>query len=244
MYCNSCGNFLEDNAKFCSKCGAEVTTEGFINMSQVQEKADNSKLIKDLSVALPIYEHLSGLYDEIFELQYKQNKKWKFLFVIVLYVLATSLVTSVFTIIGDIIALVIPSILNMTVGMIIVISSYILGVFVVMYIKKLKYNYYQKKIDVIESEMQAYLKQHDCPELYSLPERYRNYVAGKFIYEVLTSGRADSLKEAMNLYEQQVHIWDLEAKQQKIESELDRQRRQNQRMRRDNDLLSAILLFK
>lgn len=248
MYCSKCGNYVDDNMKFCSKCGEKLTEDNVgifpIEPEPPKKEADNSKLIKDLSIALPIYKHLSGLYDQIFELQYKQNKKWKFILTFIVYAIGITVIGNVLTFLCDLIALVIPAILNNTVAMVVLIGTYVLGVVFVIFIKKLLRGYYQKKIDAIESEMQAYLKQHDCPELYCLPERYRNYIAGNFIYDNLSTGRAESLKEATNLYEQQVQIWEMEARQQNIQNELERQRRENERIKRDNDLLATILMFK
>ena len=43
-----------------------------------------------------------------------------------------------------------------------------------------------------------------------VPECYRNNLAVAFMHQVIQTGRADDLKEAINLYEEQLHRWTLE----------------------------------
>lgn len=49
-----------------------------------------------------------------------------------------------------------------------------------------------------------------------LPKNYRYPLAANFIAEVLENGRADSLKEAYNLYEEQIHRWKMENKMNEL----------------------------
>jgi len=49
-----------------------------------------------------------------------------------------------------------------------------------------------------------------------IPEKYRYPLAANFFAEVLENGRADSMKEAMNLYEEQLHRWKMENKMEQI----------------------------
>lgn len=49
-----------------------------------------------------------------------------------------------------------------------------------------------------------------------IPDKYRYPMATDFFTEVLENGRADSLKEAMNLYEEQLHRWKMESKMEQI----------------------------
>jgi hypothetical protein len=66
----------------------------------------------------------------------------------------------------------------------------------------------QKRIEVII---------HEKKEIISIiPEKYRYPLAVNFFAEVLENGRADSMKEAMNLYEEQLHRWKMENKMEQI----------------------------
>lgn len=49
-----------------------------------------------------------------------------------------------------------------------------------------------------------------------LPKSYRYPLAANFIAEVLESGSADTMKEARNLYEEQLHRWKMENKMNKL----------------------------
>lgn len=46
--------------------------------------------------------------------------------------------------------------------------------------------------------------------LEKVPQDYRYYIAVNYIVDCLQKGRADSMKEAINLYEEQLHRWKLE----------------------------------
>ncbi len=54
------------------------------------------------------------------------------------------------------------------------------------------------------------------PLLSIIPSDYLKYRAVTFFEEVVRTGRADTLKEAMNLYEEQVHRWNLEAQGERM----------------------------
>lgn len=54
------------------------------------------------------------------------------------------------------------------------------------------------------------------PLLNTIPSDYLKYRAVTFFEEVVRTGRADTLKEAMNLYEEQVHRWNLEAQGERM----------------------------
>lgn len=49
-----------------------------------------------------------------------------------------------------------------------------------------------------------------------IPEKYRYPLAANFFTEVLENGRADSMKEAMNLFEEQLHRWKMENKMDRV----------------------------
>ena len=63
----------------------------------------------------------------------------------------------------------------------------------------------QRSIDNISSQARAYLAGPEIPELYVLPQDYRYLDAAKSILFYLENGRADNMKEACNLYEEELH---------------------------------------
>ena len=70
-----------------------------------------------------------------------------------------------------------------------------------------------KQIKEIKSDMEELIiKNIDVISI--IPEQYRYPLATNYIYEVLSNGRADSMKEALNLYEEQLHRWKMENQMQ------------------------------
>ena len=53
--------------------------------------------------------------------------------------------------------------------------------------------------------------QKACHVLDFLPDMYRSQLAVVFMEQAVRAGRADTLKEAINIYEEQLHRWTLEA---------------------------------
>lgn len=49
-----------------------------------------------------------------------------------------------------------------------------------------------------------------------IPEKYRYKLAANYIVEVFETGRASAMKEALDLYEEQLHRWNMEGKMQKL----------------------------
>lgn len=49
-----------------------------------------------------------------------------------------------------------------------------------------------------------------------IPEKYRYPLATSFLTEVFECGRADTMKEALNLYEEQLHRWRMENKMNEV----------------------------
>lgn len=87
--------------------------------------------------------------------------------------------------------------------------------------KKTK-KYYDKKISGIQAEIN--LLQSETQFIYEsnshlfsfIPEYYRYPIAITYFYQALINGRADSLKEAINLFEEQLHRWKIENYQQQL----------------------------
>ena len=75
-----------------------------------------------------------------------------------------------------------------------------------------KINESQNNIDELKKNLAAF-KKDNSHILDFLPMTYRNMQAVSFMFLAVSDGRADSLKEAMNLYEEQLHRWKLEEAQ-------------------------------
>ncbi|MBE6801813.1 MAG: hypothetical protein E7530_02890 [Ruminococcaceae bacterium] len=73
----------------------------------------------------------------------------------------------------------------------------------------------EKKYNAIIEDKEKYIAYYK-PLLCIIPSDYLKYRAVTFFEEVVRTGRADTLKEAMNLYEEQVHRWNLEAQGERM----------------------------
>lgn len=67
----------------------------------------------------------------------------------------------------------------------------------------------EKTIDQLMEERHVFEKRN-IGVLDFLPDIYRTQLAAAFMERAVRTGRADTLKEAMNLYEEQMHRWTLE----------------------------------
>ena len=67
-----------------------------------------------------------------------------------------------------------------------------------------------KEIKEIKEEAEKYGDTY-CHLLDFLPVKYRNLQATSYMLMAITDQRAETLKEAMNLYEEQLHRWKLES---------------------------------
>lgn len=78
----------------------------------------------------------------------------------------------------------------------------------------------EEEIQDLASHVENHLTTDDRMDI--IPTKYRYPDAVDFFYDVITVGRANSMKEAMNLYEDHLHKWRLENKNEEI-LELQRQ---------------------
>ena len=74
----------------------------------------------------------------------------------------------------------------------------------------------ENRIKVLKSELDTrtewisqYIEKH-CDDISCVPSNYFYPIAIDYFIEVLTNERAESFKEAMNLYEEQLHRWKIE----------------------------------
>ena len=78
---------------------------------------------------------------------------------------------------------------------------FILSVVAAIMYTKIKRNNYRKEIKKKEQEAYDYLEAHSCDEIYVLPDGYQKYDAAKFVLDSLVSGKADTLKDAIKMYD-------------------------------------------
>lgn len=68
-----------------------------------------------------------------------------------------------------------------------------------------------QKRDELKKQLDSVVKEK--LEIISIiPERYRYPLATDYLVDVLICGRADTMKEALNLFEEQLHRWKIESK--------------------------------
>lgn len=78
------------------------------------------------------------------------------------------------------------------------------------YQKKLK-AYTQARCNSQDYYNQSVVKSYELlPAIEFIPKEYQYSIAINFFCDVLRNGRADSFKECMNLYEEQLHRWKIE----------------------------------
>lgn len=70
-----------------------------------------------------------------------------------------------------------------------------------------------KNIAIIKAAMNDFISKN-ARYIEMIPEKYRNLEAVSYMYLAVCNGRADTLKEVINLYEEQLHRWRLEASAQ------------------------------
>ena len=75
----------------------------------------------------------------------------------------------------------------------------------------------QKHIENYEQELQRLIEQHGEWILEVLPENYAYFYCAEKIYGYLKNGRADSLKEALNLNESELNQMQVQQLQQQVE---------------------------
>ena len=204
MFCSSCGNELAENQNFCTKCGARAVqvnrhhsepsaVEMYTGNSSVEETGG---LIRSLQKALPIYMKIDEYYSR--EAAIYRSK-----------ISGGGLVGLGF------VGLVLSITLTQLLGAFLPISIYdlgfllgVLGTFGFPIIVSVT-NKKRIKRDIQKNREEAneYIYANGCQEMFVVPEDYRYYIAIEYILRCLTDGRADSLKEALNLFVEQRDRW-------------------------------------
>lgn len=241
MFCSKCGNKVEENAKFCSKCGSSLdfNDEPTQHANVTSRTESVNELVSELEVALPIYQTLTEMSENIANLK---TDKWHILKVLIHSYMKVTICTFGYYLIVGIFRDFLRKngiIVFLLFGILLVLA----GLELFKNHKKLK-NKQKSEIEDAENKLREYFTAHECPALYCVPEKYQYYIAVSYIYECLKNGRANSLKEAINLYEEQCYRWKMEASQQQINAKLDQQGRMLNRIDAQQGILAFINLMK
>ncbi len=194
MFCTKCGSELSINAKFCNKCGNRVGEYPVIINAEPEEGlATKLKLIQSLQISLPIYAKIDEFSRR--DSSYRSAR----LPVPVVLILVFGGLFWWFMLFGNPYAH-LPGGVSELLFLLVVIAPSVVIAIMIRVINN-------KKAEQNKAEADLFLKQNYCQELFVLPQEYRYFIAVDYIYRCLTDGRADSLKEALNLYVEQRDRW-------------------------------------
>lgn len=217
MYCSKCGNQIAEDTNFCPNCGNTVGKS--IKEMQENNNSEKEEILRNLNVALPIYQTIATVNAEIMQLRQdaqqmkkKANKDVNTAIIVgcvgglFLFTMFSSSIkmSSMGRLINNIL------VLAMIAGII------VFGIHLANKGKnKTEHDTdIEKLADNKERILDNYIKENDTPELYYLPEKYRYYSAAHYIKECIENKRAHNLTDAINLYEEQLHRWQMENYQQ------------------------------
>ncbi len=82
-----------------------------------------------------------------------------------------------------------------------------------------RYEQAKESVTSLELEKQKYIEEN-VYVLDAFPEAYRDATAIAYMFKCVRDKRADTLKEAINLYEEQKHRWTIEQQNENIRDEL------------------------
>lgn len=82
-----------------------------------------------------------------------------------------------------------------------------------------RYEQAKECVASLELEKQRHIEENECV-LDAFPETYRDETSIVYMYVCVRDKRADTLKEAINLYEEQKHRWTIEQQNENIRDEL------------------------
>lgn len=213
--CPSCGKNIDDSCSFCSACGAKIVNEtpqtGKYNISNREGALALMNDVKNL------YNLLSDDLAMVVALKNeneKMKKGWKNKAWVVFMILACS-----FTLLSIIASIATLSPEGLIVALVYGVPFAIL--FLVFYRKNKqgikKQIFFEKNEEVITAKTDEILStyyQQELSNYYSLDYFYEDAI--DMLIRYLSQFRADSLKDALNLFETEAHQRRLEDQQQKI----------------------------
>ncbi len=206
MFCQNCGKEISEDTKFCPACGTAVNQAGtIVEVKEQKEVAEN--LVNDLQKCNSYFSQISNVYRlQNIGINLVNNATWckkvKDSYVSSIVFLILGIGGALFTI---------PPILNeplLLLGLWEVLV-FELVFFIAGLVQFSIYGKHRKTLEYYKANMplwndsisKHYQNYKDCP----LPIEFSDPVAISSIISYLKSKRADSLKEAINLYEDECH---------------------------------------
>lgn len=235
MLCPDCGTIINDDAVICEYCGHEInkriSSEKSIPSTITTEGTLNS-LKKALSIVRQV-EETQKKEAELAKRRQEIDKKRQEILdddmpgVLAFIYLLTIIAAGYFGASSE-------GVPGMIVAIVIAVIA--LGLIYAAYSSLTKNSretnanaYYNSRIKQLEKEEKAHRKSVEtlkkntniAGELSFLPEKYRNSEIISYLIQLFREKRVDNLKEALNLYEDDVHKYRMEEMQQKQLEELD-----------------------
>ena len=227
MFCEECGCEIKNEAKFCPECGYRINKESLLVTNIDERQEEKKSIISELEKALNVTNHLEKfvtdqeqLDDEKVKAENKYNEIYN-------EMTTPQLLAGLFGL-GIFIYVIVISINspNDDYNFIsfLVTEAFFFGGYCAIYMKLIKpiillatdknrtqnaLNYYEPKIAEIhkkESDLmvlvQRYMESNEFKKARDLiPEEYFDSTSISYILKLLNDRRADSYKEALNLYE-------------------------------------------
>lgn len=218
MFCSKCGMKNEDGAQFCSGCGAALI--GGQSGEEIQQRqSEREELMKKLQQILPGLQSVETMDEKIQNLEEEQQtlsarSKGKLgrnigIFLGVYFAsmcIWGGLIYATFSGTNDpFAAVVILGTLILAGGITIIVLSH-----------NANYKRCMAQINSITDMKHDLEKNREIavkkllPEIQFVPANYRYLIAVQYMLEAFQNQRADTFKEAINLYEEQLHRWKLE----------------------------------
>lgn len=223
MLCPNCGTVLEDDVTECQYCGCQLAeSHSLVHIVQGKDTRGNTRgdILDDLRSALSVIRQLEAIEEKKIEFSQRrediEQKRQEILdddmpgALAVLYLLAIIVAggfgASAEGMIGMIVAVIMALI---ALGLIY--SAYSA---LTKDSREAKANaYYNSQMDSLEKavkaqnqKVEAFYKETDVAEVLSfLPEKYRSSGTISYLIKLFNEQRADTLKEAINLYEDEVY---------------------------------------
>lgn len=197
MFCSKCGSVIAADSSFCQKCGAEVIQQDFENQQveirqlKTQQKALREAEIDAINSAIVFFTRKKSEYED-----YEEAKLY-----VEYYSLGANSKLLVWGILTAILGFVLLSMDAILVSMGILLFFLpsllmILGGILMKVNNRVKYNRYIKQRDNLYKVLKDFYATYpDCPVGFE----YSNPETLSAIRECILSGRADSIKESLNL---------------------------------------------